>query len=1152
MKSSLKLYLDHIFKSSAYEESLMLRGIYFCGDRGQVPAGVLISESLADENKDNTLKADLMFSTQIRSVDPESLQLWEESPGYPLDRKTQAQFTSPEALQYHDTIQRYICFAKDIFEDKIFFESGLAYPIYSRLVSANRNINLAKAGMVAFVGIGTFGMFNAYDNFTKNRDFLMPVLGKVNSVLTQLPSSQSGEAPATEIQFESQAKSLLEMMNHVHRTSFFSFFIPSSWFSPLQDHLDSSLKITYEQVILRTIYMDLLLKARDILNTRPGNGPLGLQQKTIAVNTLLMPVTTPEFQQIKAYVDQMEQLIQNINKYNQLRETPDPTLLAELVEYTFGIHLPPDFSDSYQRLIKVLREAPYPPIDLKAYYPIARNSLNSLYTNFLNLLFSPLDPTSLIGQLRYLTQSIGKGQIDQPMNLELIRNFVSGLGQNLPSLGAAGHNWIDGDYFDPGPEFSKLMTKIDELPAFGPDFLEQLAKQTSTIYNAFHQELLQMNRIFSNPTSSTTNKPTLPSEGIFNLEKVLTKLFSEPFMAKTGGERIITQIPENKTVSWNQRFIADAVSLIKRYDAFVEKDLDSFPLQLKETFKKIAYQNLQLNIISDIAKAQSFSDIPKALLLGDANEELLRNQIGDIKATVPQFLKLLETLNNAHSGTVFVEMQNLLGVMSTRLLEKVDALLISYRPYSVRDNNFDWWNGKTAVFLEGFNVKDPDELKGYLAQQRQLISHLAIDYAQPLITLLSSEMMKVFVGKRALMNRWRRIIEQLSLYDKRLPNNTLTDLETFIEKDAAGITMSNCFEKLSLQKVKNSSADFFLDRHIQLQRALMSRCEVAKRKDSIKNYEKLVSAFNDSFKDKFPFVGENVSQSQGEVDPGDIQSFFTLYHDSGDSPKAILDQVYQLGESAKDAYLFLKEMDGLKEFFHAFLTSKLPGDVPTFDFQMDFRVNKEHEVGGNMIIEWSIAPNDTTTISNTSKKKTGRWAYGNPVTLTFRWPDSAETSPYLDKAQPFMAVDEQTVTYTYPGQWSLLWMMRSQRATSDDFDNMKDTKPYTLRFEIPNGVDEKTVVYNRIIFHKPPKGKKPGGVLQVPSFPVEAPGLDQKILDMADKPVIVQGLVEAAPEIKEDVAKQEIEDKKNAGKKPEEPPEEEAPEEKPEKKEKGE
>ncbi len=1150
MKNNLKLYLDHIFKSSAYEESLMLRGIYFCGDSGQVPAGISMTEDLADENTDNTLKADLTLSTQTRPIDSDSLRLWDETFDEPMDRKTQARLSSPESSQYLDAIGPHICFAKDIFEDKIFFESGLAYPIYSRLVSANRNINLAKAGMVAFVGIGTFGMFNAYDNFTRNRDFLMPVLGKVSSVLTQLPPPHSGEMISTEAQFEHYAKSLLEMMHHVHRTSFFSFFIPSSWFSPLQDHLNNSLKISYEQIILRTIYMDLLLKTRDLLNTRPGNSALGPQQKTTAISALLMPIVTTEFHQIKAYVEQMDKLIHNINKYNELRESPSATLLAELVEYTFDMQLPPEFSDSYQRIIKILQEAPYPPIDIKAYYGIAQSTLNGLYTNFLNLLFSPVDPMSLIGQLRYLTKSMEKDQFNQPINLEHLRDFVNGLAQSLPSLGASGHNWIDGNYFDPGPEFSTLMAKIDELPAFGPAFVDQLAKQTSIVYTAFHKELLQMNRSFSNPTSATTHKPTLPSEGIFNLEKVLNKLFNEPFMAKTNGETIVTQIPENKVVSFDQKFIADAISLIQRYETFVEKDLDSFPLQLKETFKKIAFQNLQLNVISDIAKAQSFSELPKALQLGDANEELLRSQVGDIKVTVPQFLKLLETLNNVHSGTVFVELQNILGIMSSRLLEKVDALLVSYHPYSVRENSFDWWDGKKPVFLEGFNVKDSDELRSYLAQQRQLISHLAIDYAQPLITLLTSDIMKAFVSRKALINRWRRIVEQLSLYDKRLPDNTVTALETFIENDAAGITMNNCFEKLSLKQVRNNSGDFFLDRHIQLQRALMSRCEVGKRKDAIKNYEQLVSQFNESFKDKFPFVGENASQSQGEVDPADIKSFFSLYHDFGDSPKNILDQVYQLGDPAKEAYQFLKDMEALKEFFHTFLTSKLPGDVPTFDFEIDFRVNKDHETGGNMIIDWSLSPSENVTISNTSKSKNGRWSYGNPVVAVFRWPDSAETSPFADKAQPFMEVDEQTVTYTYPGQWSIFWMLRSQQATSDDFDNMKDTKPYTLRYEIPNGAEEKTIVYNRITFHKPAKGKKPGAILKVPSFPTDAPGLDQKILDMADKPVIVQGLVEIAPEIKDDIENKEKEDKKKVKKKAKDDEDESTSEEKPDKKDK--
>lgn len=1147
MKNNLKFYLDHIFKSSAYEESLMLRGIYFCGDSGQTPAGIILTENIEDENLDQALKADLSLSTQTRTANSEALRLWENAIHDPSDHTQQAQTLSPEASQYSQTRDRHICFGKDIFEKKIFFESGLAYPIYSRLVSANRNINLAKAGMIAFVGIGTFGIFNAYDNFTKNRDFLMPVLGKVNGILSQLPHHHEKGSSATEALFETQTKSLLDMMNHLHRTSFFSLFIPSSWFSPLQDHLNSSLKISYEQIILRTIYMDLLLKARDVLNMRPGMPPLSTQERTTSVHTLLTPTTTVEFQQVKTYVDYIHQLVQNIGKYNQLREAPDPALLKDLVEYTFGIHLPTEFSNSYQRFIKVLQEAPYPPIELKGYYPIAQNTLYALYTNFLNVLFLPSDPMSLIGQLRYLMQSIGQGQLTQPINLDFVRNFVSGLTQGISSLGPSGHNWIDADYFDPGSEFASLINKIHNLEPFGPAVVEQLAKETSITYNAFHQELLQINRLFSN-ASPNGHKAPKPSESIFNLEKALTKLFAEPFMAKTNGEMFITQVPEDKVISWNPQFITEAISLIKSHDTFIAKELNIFPIQLKEAFKKIAWQNLQLNVISHIAKAQTFTSLPTALQAGDANEELLRSQIGNIKTSIPSFIKLLETLNDAHNGSVFVSLQNLLGIMATRFLEKVDALLISYQPYHVRNNNFDWWDGKTPVFLAGFNVKDGDELKSYLSHQRQLITHLAFDYADPLLTLLTSDMMKVFPANQALVNRWHRILEQVSSYDKKLPNSSVITLENFIEKDATDLTMHNCFEKLSLEKHQKTSHDFFLDRLIQLKRALMARCEVSKRQESIKNYQELVSIFNESFKDKFPFVGENASVDQAEVDPADIKHFFSLYHDFGNSPKDILEQVYQLGDAAKEPYEFLKSMESVKKFFHTFLNSQLQGDVPAFDFAIDFRVNKDREVSGNMIIDWSIAAGDAAPISNTSKSKTGRWTYGNPVTMTFRWPDSSETEPFADKDQSFMSVDAQTVTFTYPGQWAIFWLLRSQRTTSDDFAGMQDTQPYTLRFEIPNGPEDKTVVYDRITFHKPAKDKKPGAIINVPSFPTEAPDLDQSILDQANKPVIAQGLVEPSREILEDIASTNKDKKKKKDKKKghdEEAPEEADSEDKP-------
>jgi type VI secretion system protein ImpL len=555
LKGGLKLYLDHIFKNSAYEASLMLRGIYFCGDSGiqHLPASINMSENLETQNEDSILKADLALSTYPRLVDIDAQRSMSENADFP-DQEGQLSW---EESQYLPTSHRAVFFGKDIFESKIFFESGLAYPIYSRLVSANRHINLAKVGIVAFLAIGTFGMLNAYEKFRKNYDFLMPVLGKVNSVLARIPRTP-GETPMAEGLFDAQAKSLLDMMNHLQQTSFFSIFIPSSWFSPLHDQLNSSLKISYEQIVLRTIYMDLLLKARDVLNYRPDTR--AREAKTTAFSILLLPTTTLEFQELKGYVDRVDLLCHNIEKYNALRNSADPSLLTDLVDYTFNMQLPAEFSASYQKFRKILQEAPYPPIDLKPYYPLAQNTLQGLYGRFLNVLFAPNDPQSFIGQLRYLTFAMGNSQTGQPVNLDLVRSLVTGIQQGLSQFGTIGKTWIDSPYFDPGPEFLEVIAKVNDNLAFGPVIVDQLARQTSAIYDAFHQEIMQINRLLVapanvDPASVDLARPAAFSAGIFSIEQFLSKLFAQPFMTRSTNEMFVAQVPETKAVLWNQNLI---------------------------------------------------------------------------------------------------------------------------------------------------------------------------------------------------------------------------------------------------------------------------------------------------------------------------------------------------------------------------------------------------------------------------------------------------------------------------------------------------------------------------------------------------------------------------------------------------------------------
>ena len=56
----------------------------------------------------------------------------------------------------------------------------------------------------------------------------------------------------------------------------------------------------------------------------------------------------------------------------------------------------------------------------------------------------------------------------------------------------------------------------------------------------------------------------------------------------------------------------------------------------------------------------------------------------------------------------------------------------------------------------------------------------------------------------------------------------------------------------------------------------------------------------------------------GEVDPEDIRKFFDLYQKYGGTPRDILQQVYQLGAEAKDMYVFMRDMQRIKEFFQPF------------------------------------------------------------------------------------------------------------------------------------------------------------------------------------------------------------------------------------------
>ncbi len=1084
IKDNLSVYLNRLFKSDAYNESLILRGIYFCGDSGMMPLTVV-----DDGNGDSEIPADAENFVKVTKF---GVSLFGED----------GSLSEPPISKTRKTF-----FLNDLISEKIFREGGIAHPIKRRLMTANRGLNIAKIGTAIFMIFGSYGLFNAYDNFIRNRNYVVPVLGKMTVLLQQIQGLKLNEAPSSAEAFDTHARQLMEMMEQLQQTSFFSLFVPASWFSSLHQDLHQTLKISYQHVILRTIYIDLLIKARNLLHKRPA-----IQDKSVSLAQLLNPTASAEFLALRDYIEGLEKLNEKIIKFNSLKNANDANDLNELIAFTFNTSLPDKFINQYQKFRNFIQNTIFPPIDLMPYQQMARETLNVLHQNFLNAIFSTTDQNGLPGRLASFLHQLGQQTNQQLPSVDFLRQISIDLTQAKPILGEAGKTWMDQPYFSPGPEYNKFLDKIDDSKLFGKDVSQFLVDQTSVAFDNLKAQLNSINQFLINQPSAMPiilqDKATPPSQGLLLLEKSLATLFAEPFMAQAHEQSFTTNITPGKLIYWDSKLIELADAMSGRYDEFMSKQLSSFPVTLQENIRLIGRESLRANVVSYLAKAQSFTNIPTDPSDAVAAEEILRSKISDIRESNQKFLKLLAILNQDTIGSTYVQLRSFLSVTTYWLLAQVEKLAVTFNPYAVQNGNFLWWAGKPGLAFSGFSAKDLEDLKSYVTLQRDYISHLAINFAKPLVALLAAPIMSDAVGDKTLLNRWRRIVEQVESHEKKKPGNTLIALENFILSDMNKIDLSNCFHQIPLSETKTESGDFFSDTMRNIKKKILAQAEVLKRQQSIKSYKTLATYFNANLKNKFPFIEGTVNGNETEVDAEHVLEFFQMYNELGGNRKEVLQQVYQLGKMSQDVTKFLDKIDEIKEFLKNYISEK--NDVPTFDFNIDFRVNREKEEAANLIVEWYIKTNDITKIDNHAKTRNGQWRYGDKIEIGLRWPEGIAAKPSKDLNQPFMNVDGQQVTFKYTGRWALLWLLKMQKAPNSEYVLKEDNDSYILKYTVPMGAVGRSVGYVKVTLVAPVKGKTTAKPMKVPAnFPNEAPNMPQDVLNVAEQSVLTDGIVEA-------------------------------------------
>jgi type VI secretion system protein ImpL len=1120
IKPGLSIYLNRIFKPESYQSPPILRGIYWCGDGG--------------ESSPHFLK-DSPFSFEA------SNSLWSES-----SQEIATTFGSIEPVSSAYSHQRNICFVTDLFTHKIFPEHTIAAPQPTRVITLNKGMNTLKFATTALVVVGSYSMIHSFQNFRRQKDNIIPVLDKIMNVLQELEYVDVNSTAHSSALFDVYARELLLMMEEMQSAHFFSLMIPASWGSSINQDLAEGFRIVYQQTVMRTIYIQFLLKAKELINLRPIPS-----DHSKNLGELLSPLTCPEYRLLKHYVQSLIKLYEKINKFNNIKGAPDVSDFEDLIQYTFHAPLPERFKQQYKKFRSLLVRMDLPTIDLLPYQQIARETLSRLYQNFLNALFVEKYSFSLSARLNQLVYSLKPQAHKSLPSFQDLSQVSRNLTEAIHQIGKPGQTWLDGDYFSLGLEFENLLDDIDSFRLFGKEVTQYLVDKTAIAFDKLKENLRKINQvIFEEQSQSISKTYGVPSQslssGIFVLEKVFANLFNQIFMdAASDFNQFETVIPEEKMIHWDPGLIHQAYDMVKKFDEFQSTQIPNIPLVIQDSIRVIAQYSLQKNIMATLAKAQTLVDKPRALVGIDLIEEILKTKIGEFKVVSAEILKLLDTLSEDTVGIALTNLQRLLVQSTLWFLKKIDQMFQEFNPYAMKTRDFSWWDGKTGASVEAYGVQDLTDLKSYLDLQRQYVENLTFHFAQPIIGILQNPSLSNHIQQDlALVTKWRRIVEQVKLCRKKVPDNSIAQLEKFLVEDLNTITTETSFTKINVEGLRDQSGDFFIQSLNDIKRRLLERSEVVIRKKSIRHYDHLLKFFNRSMKGLFPFVPIRLNLDTNlvqEVDPEVIKSFFKLYDQFGGAPEKILDQVYQLGGSGQRGVDFLKKMAEIKQFFRGFIEEQSEDTYPVFDSILKFRTHRAREVGANLIVDFSFKASGDSAVHRTDSLKTLRWTFGQGMEVGFRWPrlnadfEVSTNAPVIpqpraDAGQKNLMIDGQKATFGYPGKWGLLWMVLLHRVPSIP----QAQGVHLLKFSIPieaNTKDVKqAVVYHTIELSIPPlQSKQPGQHVKIPYFPTFIPNLEEDVTGLVEKPVLVNGLLNPSSDVTEPEEPEEPEEETEAG-----------------------
>lgn len=1054
LRDPLQVYLGQIFKSSAYHESILCRGVYFSG-----------SDAAMDEAS-------------------------------------------------HEPANTY--FLRQLLEQKVFPEAALGRPTAAALTSRNRNVRLAQIAVLATALCLVLGMWRTWHLRDRSRDVFENVLQTLGQDMYELRQGVSFDR----VQARTRTLNLCNGLARIDTNTFRSLLLPASWFSDFDRKLELAVAQAYEEIVFESIQGELAKQAWSITQADryqrqsaldASGTPLFTDGNTSRSRLMDSPRCEPlpisrmdSFLALEGFVEQQAELERVISTYNGLKDSEERLQdLAEVVGYVFETELPPAFFDNSALYEGALEHVDYPAFHehhriTNEFPQAARAKTSQLVQRFQRRLFGQnalarsLDELSL--RLQLLSNADRNIIEGQPFRHTL--NAIACVEDVLehPEI-----DWAFRSQPDLDPRFDDLIGSMRDSQFLGSDVAEQVRRSTEAAWHGFRRALIESRSELTGPHLQSERGVPLRalSDDVEVLEAAIQDYLNQSFM-NVDGVRRLRSVPSGSRLTWDTLLLEQAVDLQAPYERFRSSGLEAFPIELRTHVERLARNRMSDRILDLIARAQVFDPMPKRITPLLAEPEV-QAEIASFKTATEYLLQLLGLFERLNLRTAYQDLAGILSDQGVRLLQEVDALLVEERLYTPRGSDFSWWNGERPPQLDAFGVESPDELEVYLERQRGRLEHLAVDYAEPLITSLGKVGVEHQAEHRSLYRRWESILKELKAYNNKQPGNSVAGLEELIRDKMQQVSLVDCGQARASGSVRGTGRDFFIDRRGSLQEDLFARCQVLAFERAATQYQAAEQFFNRRLAGRFPFSDTPPGNFANEADPEDLITFFRSFESYAGYFAQVPPEL--ANEATAAASRFVTHMAEVRQLLAPFLTSEEDPKTPIFDVDVEFRTNQCKEVGANQIIGWELYLGDQV-ITHRDEVRLGRWQYGQPVRLALRWARDGQLLPATTDPRLGVWVKGREVSWERQHRWSLFGLLRSQRTSKADFCARSEPLPHTLRFAVPTRpadqpsegladdgkpIDlQETVVFLRLTLLAP-ETKDP---LVLPSeFPLRAPEL---------------------------------------------------------------